>query len=172
MMHSPNFFHGGRHLGKYARDTLRGFHVISWNFARNFRGSCWPNGHLRGISRNFARNVMAERTLKARLGLNAGVPRPVLCLRQLVVAGDAGWQWNGVQQLPQLGDLVDGRAEQAAGALWQRRRERHHRCQLGQQTLLAGRAAGQREVIGRARERLRRLEIQLTWSVRQAEVVC
>ena len=28
-----------------------------------FRGSCWPNGHLRGISRNFARNVMAERTL-------------------------------------------------------------------------------------------------------------
>ena len=62
MIHSPNFFHGGRHLGKYARDTLPGFHVISRNFARNFRGSCWPNGHLRGISRNFARNVMAERT--------------------------------------------------------------------------------------------------------------
>ena len=66
MIHSPNFFHGGRHLGKYARDTLQGFHVISRNFARNFRGSCWPNGHFRGISRNSARNVMAERTLSFR----------------------------------------------------------------------------------------------------------
>ena len=28
-----------------------------------FRGSCWPNGNLRGILRNFARNVMAERSL-------------------------------------------------------------------------------------------------------------
>ena len=78
MIHSPNFFHGGRHLGKYARDTLRGFHVISWNFARNFRGSCWPNGHLRGISRNFARNVMAERTLRpmvTSLDVTARLPR-------------------------------------------------------------------------------------------------
>ena len=32
MIHSPNFFHGGRHLGKHPRETLRGFHVISRNF--------------------------------------------------------------------------------------------------------------------------------------------
>ena len=51
----PNFFHGGRHLGKHPRDTLRGFHVT---YITKFRGSCWPNGHLRGISRNFARNAM------------------------------------------------------------------------------------------------------------------
>ena len=50
-----------------------------------FRGSCWPNGHLRGISRNFARNVMAERTPSSvRLGIigNCGIaPRTsvVLC---------------------------------------------------------------------------------------------
>ena len=31
-----NIIYGGRHLGKYARDTLRGFHVISRNFATNF----------------------------------------------------------------------------------------------------------------------------------------
>ena len=66
MIHSQNFFHGGRHLGKYTRDTLRGFHVISRNFLRNFCVSCWPNSHLHGISRNFAWNVMAERTRKFR----------------------------------------------------------------------------------------------------------
>ena len=31
-------------------------------YSAKFCGSCWPNGHLRGISRIFTRNIMPERS--------------------------------------------------------------------------------------------------------------